>query len=230
LSKKSDWLIAACCLAYISAVVAPTGIYAGVWKLATGEKAADWAQAIAAFVALLAGAAGLAWQERRRDEEAKARKVDLAAAAGTTARGALLHVIERLAPLIRSDAPFLFLLRGHRTTEMVEALRSIDVSELPADVVEPLADVRGAVRAVNERITDVLALEEKKPEARDRRLPRLESSGRVLGDAIEQFDRLREVLASRYGVELAPISVQPAIQQFIEAGLAASESSTAAYD
>lgn len=73
--KWSNWLIGACCALFVAVIVTPTGVYEGVWKLATGKDAAAWVQAIGSIVAIFASVLGAWWlqdRQRRLDAAAKA--------------------------------------------------------------------------------------------------------------------------------------------------------------
>lgn len=200
-------------------------------KWLMSEVGAAWVQAITSFLAIGAAGLGLLYQEGRRDREAKARAISLAGVCGTVAHQAIRHVTDRMEPLLKKpDAPFLFLLRGHRTTEMVNALREIEIVDLPSDVVAPLVAIRGAVYAVNSRITDIFKIEEGDKGAKDRRLARLESAGRVLGDAVEQYGKLQDILSINYEINIPSIIVGDIISDFIAKSRLVSESSGYAYD
>lgn len=42
--KWGNWLIGACCALFVAVIATPTGVYEGVWRLATGKDAAAWVQ------------------------------------------------------------------------------------------------------------------------------------------------------------------------------------------
>jgi hypothetical protein len=73
--KWGNWLIGACCALFVAVIVTPTGLYDGVWKLATGKDAAAWAQAIGSFLAVMAAIAVAVWEGGRvRRVEREARR------------------------------------------------------------------------------------------------------------------------------------------------------------
>ena len=51
--RGGSWLIWTCCTLYVAVVVIPTGLYVGIWRLATGEDAAAWVQAFGSIAAIL---------------------------------------------------------------------------------------------------------------------------------------------------------------------------------
>lgn len=65
--KWGNWLIGACCALFVVVIVTPTGVYEGVWKLATGKDAAAWVQAIGSVAAILAAVAIAAYQNSREE-------------------------------------------------------------------------------------------------------------------------------------------------------------------
>lgn len=47
-----NWLILACCTLFVGVMLVPTGAYVGVWRLASGPNAADWAQFVGGVLAV----------------------------------------------------------------------------------------------------------------------------------------------------------------------------------
>jgi pimeloyl-ACP methyl ester carboxylesterase len=82
---KGDALIATCCAVYVGVVIIPTGAYEGVWKIANGEHAADWAQFIGGMAAV-AVAIWAAWhathQTRLAAKAEEIRRIELVCSLG----------------------------------------------------------------------------------------------------------------------------------------------------
>ena len=127
------------------------------------------------------------------------------AAAGRLARHSVDLVTERLEALIEPEKPVEFALRGARATEMIEAFREMEITKLPSGVIEPVAVIRSAVRAVNSRIDEVLVDDVKR---RSERRSRLYSAGRTLAVARREYDDLRFKFAPWNRRAPAPLSTK----------------------
>lgn len=81
LMKWGNWLIGACCALFVAVIVTPTGVYEGVWKLAKGDNAADWAQFFGTMIALAVTfiAANIPIWAARRQEAQRLASLDAAA-------------------------------------------------------------------------------------------------------------------------------------------------------
>lgn len=141
----------------------------------------DVIQAGAAVVAVLAGFCYVAFQ-READSAAAGR------AAGHLARHSVDFVSDRLNALVDPDTPMEFALRGARASEMIEVFRELEISRLPAEMIEPVAVIRSTVFAINKRIDEILLDDEKR---RADRRARLHSAGRTLVLARSELDALR---------------------------------------
>jgi hypothetical protein len=76
--RWGNWLIGACCALFVAVIVTPTGVYEGVWKLATGKDAAAWVQAIGSILAIFA-AIGVAAYQNAREEKRRVMATERAA-------------------------------------------------------------------------------------------------------------------------------------------------------
>jgi len=54
--RRGDLLILICCALFVGVMLAPTGLYVGIWKLVTGNEAAAWVQAFGSIIAIFASA------------------------------------------------------------------------------------------------------------------------------------------------------------------------------
>lgn len=166
-----------------------------------------WAciQAIGSILAILAGIAVVWWQDDRRKFDERKRENELAKAAGDVAREALSLVEARLnSALFPVGKPILFWLRNQRTTEVVQALRELRISNLPSEIIASVVRIRSGAFAVNDRLSQVFD-SEPDPIAKARRWSRLESCGRVLSETLDEFAHLRSLLNNRHGIEIDPI-------------------------
>lgn len=172
---------------------------------------AAWVQAVGAILAIVTGFAIAAFQTRSQELAAVAARNELARAAHTLAFQALETVTERLdAALTPSNSSKRYALRGDRTTEMISAMREFDTARLPTDIVSDFIELRSHVYAINQRISEIYDSEEhgslkKRRDAKAKRNERLESSVRVRSDAVTIFQRLQNLVVSRYGVEATPV-------------------------
>lgn len=205
------------------------------------QTGAAWVQAIGSLIVIGTGVGGLLYQEERRDREAAAQRelraseVRFAAAstartAGALSRAAVIHVAQRLAPLLPAAGEFLFLLRGHRTTEMVNALRDLQIAGLPTQIVEPVVAIRGGVYAINERITDVFRAEKEDIFPTFGRVEKLTSAGRVLGEVLADFDRLASILEREFDVRLERVVLDHRLAAFVSYSQSQTKSDPSAYD
>lgn len=160
-----------------------------VWLIAVATKTADlfgdvmaaWVQAVFAVAAIVASA-GFFEAQRQADQKRDRDKArDIAQTAGEMAVYAMDLAAARLNASLESiKGKTLFELRGHQTTEMVQAMRELDLSQLDPKVVKHFAYIRAGIYAVNARITDVFETEKSRPSLKRRRRERLKSAGRVL--------------------------------------------------
>jgi hypothetical protein len=153
----------------------------------------DWLQAIGSILAITAGFAVAAWQFERQNSAEKEKEAAVVRAANTLAWEALSTVGERFENALTSERPKKRRqLQGHRTTEMVLALREFNSTRLPGELLSDLIRLRSYVHAINERITEVYASEE--PDTGDGRRHKLRrrgwlvGSGRVWTDAVDLID------------------------------------------
>jgi hypothetical protein len=179
----------------------------GIW----GQTTAAWVQALGAILAILVGF-GIAFAQA---QQASAKSIqdrkDSGRSAGLLALNALQRLADRLMVASRPHSKTVhgLALREHRTTEMVEALRQIDIGRLPPEIVVPLAMLRSCLFAINARITEIYRSEEEKGVSEVRRPARIKSSVRTYADALRSFAELREILRTRLQVDL-PAFEQPA--------------------
>lgn len=181
----------------------------------------DQIQAWGSIGAVAAALFALLVQEIVRRHAEDKRRRELAKAAADIAREASRLVAERLHWALKSqDGPTLFELRGHRTTEMVQAMRELDISSLSPALIAPFARVRSDVYAVNERISDVFESENRGPAKqkvalRARRTHRLTSAGRVLGAALEQYNQYRAALEVTFKEGSIAVALESDVSDFI---------------
>lgn len=172
-----------------------------------------WVQAVGSIVAILAAIGLVAYQEYRRDHEARKKGREMAQAAASLAFTAIERVADRFAAAAHEpDKPMRYSLRGFRTTEAVEALRGLDVAALPPSLVEAFSQVRADAYAVNARISEVFQDDARR---KAERLARLESAGRVFVDALDALGRLRKA-AKRYEAELRYVPLEAGFEHFLE--------------
>jgi ActR/RegA family two-component response regulator len=107
-------------------------------------------------------------------------------------------------------------LRGPRTAEMVEVMRSIDVGALPSGIVTSFANIRCDIAAINLRMNEVFA----KPKNADptkrvqERRADLESSCKVLAHALEQYEKLK-LESWPYFVRKQQVNVPNTLAEFV---------------
>lgn len=77
--QLGNLLIAACCTLYVAVLLAPTGVYSGIWRLTNGKDAAAWVQAVGSVLAIFVAIAIAAWQnyQTRRDARETEKKRDV---------------------------------------------------------------------------------------------------------------------------------------------------------
>lgn len=96
------------------------------------------------------------WVQRAHaDSDAEQAARDLARSLDALSHAAFVRLTDRLKVAVVPGSGPKLELREYRTTEMIKALRGIDVMKLPADLVEPYIRLRSCLYAVNRRIQDV---------------------------------------------------------------------------
>jgi hypothetical protein len=103
----------------------------------------DWPatiQAVGSVVAIFATGALFILDKRNRVAESKARAKELAHTVGQMALHSTNTVAGRLSSAL--EPKVLFALRGHQTTEMVQAMRELEMTELSPEIVKHFAYVR----------------------------------------------------------------------------------------
>lgn len=201
-----------------------------------GQTFAAWIQAIGSVAAI--AATGITFVADKRHERVRADND--AAALAVTAREMALNAIGMVSD--RLDAALhdqvLFRLRGHQTTEMVQAMRELDIRSLKPAVVRHFAVVRSSIYAVNARLTDVYASDERERKQFDaianviyavnysRRRERLKSAARVLLEAREHIHYLENSASLQHiGIIFSNL-----VEALIEEALKEEQSSVGAYD
>lgn len=158
-----------------------------------GDNLAAWIQAVGSIAALLLAGATL-WVQRVLAQADKAGEVrDLAHSIDALARTAFERLTDRLKVAVKPGSGPKLELREYRTTEMIQALREIDVTRLPPDLIEPYVLLRSTLYAVNRRIKEVYA----KGDAAV--LSDLDSAVRIHIDAESAVNLLNE-RCGRYGI------------------------------
>ena len=179
-----------------------------------------WAQAIGAILAILAGFAGVVIESRRERRKAEGDVAEGGKAAHLIAFDALQTVTERLeAALAKGRTVTMRRLKGERTNEMVAAMRELDVSRIPSDMLADFIRLRSRVHAINARITELYRDENAQPndtlkrsEAR-KRYTYLTSAVAVWNDAVTHFDNL-QIAAARHGSQPQTLSVPDVITDY----------------
>lgn len=119
-----------------------------------GDNLASWVQAIGSIAALLLGGATLWVQRAQTDSDAEQAARDLARSLDALSHAAFVRLTDRLKVAVEPGSGPKLELREYRTTEMIEALRGLDVMKLPANLVEPYIRLRSCLYAVNRRVQD----------------------------------------------------------------------------
>lgn len=219
-SKIAVGSILGCALSF--GFVLGFGATHGFWS----EETAAWVQAVGSIAAIIATALIFHFEQegrvaeatrdaKERSAAAKQERYERARTAGELALNATNLVAARLeASLASINGSTLYALRGHRTTEMVQAMRELQIDSVPSDVMERFAYIRSGIYAVNARITDVFDSEKNKKGLRERRYERLKSAGRVLGETLVDLQKLTEALAE-LGQTIAPPTISKALEPFI---------------
>jgi hypothetical protein len=165
----------------------------------------DYIQAGAAVVAVIAGFAYVRFQ---RCQEARAAGL----VAARLATHAIDRVTDRIDALISDSSTSGLALRGARATEMIEALRELQLSALPIKKVESVALIRSNLVAINCRIDEVLQKEGKR---RSERRSRLASAGLILSVVRLEHETLRQsYLVSRRKIR-SVAALSPAMEAFL---------------
>jgi hypothetical protein len=108
-----------------------------------------------------------------------------------------------------------FLLRGNRATEMIEVMRELDISLLPAKQIPVVASIRSGVYAVNARIHDVFLAEEADPTLSQSRRSELKSAGMVFR---QTQDDLKAFGSSLYGrrKKIRPVPIEKNLKDYLQ--------------
>lgn len=193
----------------------------GLW----GQTMAAWVQAVGSVLAILAAIVVANLQIEHARKEAQRATSDLALAAVSLASRTLTQVADRLAAAARPQAgkSMGLALREHRTTELVETLRQINIGDLPPVMVVAFSTLRSRLYAVNARITEIYDSEQKDRKLEDRRERRIQSSLLTYDDALADYQELSKSL-SKMGASSPPEFEEPApLRGYVEAARSARE-------
>lgn len=172
---------------------------------------AAWVQAVGSVLAILVAVLVANRQLEHTRQEARRNRSEAALAAASLAGKTLDQVADRLLAAARPRAgkTMGLALREHRTTELVQTLRELNVAELPPDTVVAFSTLRSRLFAVNSRITDIYRSEEGNSALEARREERVRSSLLTYDDALTDYTTLRDVLRTAHGLA-APEFDEPA--------------------
>ncbi|MFZ4690062.1 MAG: hypothetical protein ACOYLS_12550 [Polymorphobacter sp.] len=185
-----------------------------------GGDIAAWTQSIGAIFAIVAGFATAVYQLGRQKAEAEAAEKIFAKAAYRLAHEAFDTVSDRLeAALTPRSASKSYNLRGDRTSEMVSAMRELNVSRLPPDLLADFVRLRSQIAAINNRLGEVYESEDRLSGAaydvkRLGRYARLASAVDVRKDALSILSALSDTAQNRYGARPIELTVQPLIAAY----------------
>lgn len=152
------------------------------------DEMAAWVQAVFAVVAI--GSSAWFFADQRKAD--RAREIDeardTARTAGEMSAHALSLVAVRLEATLASETGSpLFNLRGNQTTEMVQAMRELDLGKLDPNLIKHFAYMRAGIYSINARISEIYKSERANPDLKHRRRERLKSAGRVLDATRSHF-------------------------------------------
>ncbi|MGR4865266.1 hypothetical protein [Caulobacter sp. LARHSG274] len=133
LMRLGNWIIGVCCALFVGVVLAPTGLYVGIWKLSSSDHAADWAQFFAAFVALGIAVGAPMLQHRAHSQREQADLWDK--------RRSAFGLLEQIVGLISQRQNF----RIGEIEEMARMLDRIDFAILPPAAIPLLVDLMSRV-------------------------------------------------------------------------------------
>lgn len=164
-----------------------------------GQVIPAWVQAVGSVAAIVISVIIANSQVRHAASQVTLAKTDAARASALLVEKALRQVQDRLIGIVIGGRPLA--LREHRTTELIEALRQINVGDFPPAIVVPFSTLRSELFAVNARITDIYRSEEASPERKSDRPERLKSCVATFVDAASDYNELRSVMRTQFGVE-----------------------------
>lgn len=133
---------------------------------------------------------------------------------------ALEYVTERFEAAI--EGRLKFALRGARTTEMIEGMRTLEIASLPHEIIDAFIHLRSDVYAVNVRISEVFSAHDGKDRVRRiaERREDLVSAARVFSDALSAFKKLNDRVSFSYLTKSQSIRLPPNLQAYVEASCA----------
>ncbi|SDR14152.1 hypothetical protein [Brevundimonas sp. 374] len=195
-------------------------------KGVTGSEMASWVQAVFAVVAIGASAVFFARQQRAERRRLEDERRDTARSAGEMSAHALNLVAVRLEACLHGKA--LFNLRGAQTTEMVQAMRELELGRLDPNLIKHFAYLRAGVFAINTRITEIYTTEKTKPSLRSKRTERLKSAARVLDAARQNYRDYQDEIGPK---TILPIpDIPSSLDDFLREATAETQSHPDAYD
>lgn len=178
---------------------------------------AGWLQAIGTIVAVWWGFETARRQRSQQLQELHDERCRNARASVSLAHKSLELLADRLNVAAHPGETVLSL-REFRTTEMITALREIDLSHLPAEIVVPFAEVRSGIHAVNSRISEIYKSEEENRRTSERGI-RLISSASTFQETCNSYNDL--VLAAKvYSVEAKDFQSPARLKEFLRAAIA----------
>lgn len=183
-----------------------------------GQTMAAWVQAVGSVLAILAAIVIANQQIDYSRKEAQRASSNLAIAAVSLASRTLAQVADRLTAAARPQAgkSMGLALREHRTTELVETLRQVNIGDLPPDLVVAFSTLRSRLYAVNARITQIYDSEQRDQKLEARRKQRVRSSLLTYDEALADYHELSTLLVTQ-GVSNPPRFEEPtALRTYVE--------------
>ncbi len=179
---------------------------------------AGWVQAVGTIVAVLWG-----FETARRQRIQQAQDLHSAQCREARASISLVHKsLELLADRLNVAAhpgKAVLSLREFRTTEMIEALREIDLSRLPADILVAFAEVRSGTHAINARISEVYKSEDEGKRPKSDRELRLVSAASTFDETYESYRQLLQI-SVKYAVDLSEFEIPKQLREFLDSAKA----------
>jgi hypothetical protein len=188
-----------------------------------------WVQAIGATISICLAVWVALWQHSRavhakREADTAALQAALAAekaaaeAAYSMAHESLETVGDRLNVALGNSTEE-FGLRALRTTEIIEAMRSVDTGQIPIALLKDFVKIRSRAYAMNARITELYRREDEatalaRPGIEAKRHDKLASAVSTHDWALNAFRRLETAAFQKWQIAAVPLTPRPNIENY----------------
>lgn len=185
---------------------------------------AAWVQAVGSVVAIVIAIILAFFQRDQARDVVRQHEHDGAKATCELARESLAMVGDRLSAALQPPKPrSSHALRGFRTTEMVAAMRDLEASKIPSELIVDFVSIRTGVFAINARINELYDREKNKEQhiasrASAQRNAKLHSAVQVYRQCKNSMTNMASIAKEKFDVNVGQICNYQPIDNYCLSG------------